>query len=1174
MANQLTDIYLALLDFVEPLRRRLQTPDALEYLFYRYGWTAPMDDAGLTRFRQVATVIAPLEQFVQTAQSLRQKLAANPEASLDASDVATLADAAAHLIRALAEFKPSDLGGLSDPFARAEFWESIAEQVFDDLLEEYLRIYHPGFYLVLRLWNVVRYDATTPTEPSRRPYTRTWFDWAQASSMLQDPLQALKQAYHWGDPAHPFEHQHAIEALKSLLGALHVPARLFAPALKSRAPFPSDPNRGIRDDVSALRVTLLERDFASEKAFYKIGFEVFPALRNGDASPSGLMVKPVLEGGAEKTLPLSDWLDFQFSVAAGIGDTVGFALFPDDASVVGGAPTIGTSVELATRGSGPWYPLGNARTSHVEISGFSVKLSLEGSVDDPEIKLRLACMGAAGAPGCKVVLTLGDSDSFVQKTVDRSGLEFACSPEILWSSKTGFAFNGRPEIAIDVPLSISLGPVTLTDATIELKDGPQTGAGKGIACQVGVGIVGKLGPIAFVIQKMGFIASAVPYSRSDVRALPPGEPAPALGSIGFDLAFAPPKAVGLSVDAGIVTGGGFLGHDGDEYMGALELSVGRIAVKAYGLIQTKLPGGAPGYSAVVVISTEFSPSIQLPFGFSLDGVGGLLGLHRTISIEAVQTALWGHHLDGLLFPKDPITTAPQLMSALDAYFPPAKDRYVFGPLAKIGWASDIVQGELALLIEVPEPLKLLLIGEIQVVEPVEDPQLELHISFDGGIDFGKKLAFFDATIHDSRIVSYPLSGDLAFRYGWGEEKVFALSLGGFHPHFQPPAGFPALKRLAISISSSVAQLEAQSYLALTSNTLQFGARVELTAGTGSFNVHGWLGFDALCERHPLSFTFDLSAGVDLRHGTDVLASVHLDGQLSGPSPWHIAGEASLSLLFFDVTVHFDKTWGDVAGLLAALDPLALMLAALGDRSSFGSVLPAAVRAAGSTAGAPSDATGTVLLDPAGSLRIVQRVAQLGQPISRFNGASLGRTLQLSMDALSVFGSTITQPRSTSEEFAPAQFLELTDAQKLSLPSFSRFDAGVEVGGDAIDLGQSPRTRAVMTPFTYNTTIVDTFAAKRAGNPYVLDASALLAMNDTAGAPRRGLDRYAPPPGSAPRVVLEPERWVVAGVADLALRADIASDGSKLGAQLALERHLVAYPEQRGRLQIVLAEEAT
>jgi hypothetical protein len=506
-------------------------------------------------------------------------------------------------------------------------------------------------------------------------------------------------------------------------------------------------------------------------------------------------------------------------------------------------------------------------------------------------------------------------------------------------------------------------------------------------------------------------------------------------------------------------------------------------------------------------------------------------------------------------------------------------------MAKIGWGDGIVEGEIALLLELPEPLKLLLLGEIEVGVPMERPQLELHISFDGGIDFGKKLAFFDATLHDSRIESFPITGDLAFRDGWDEDGSFALALGGFNPHFQPPASFPALKRLAITIGASVAQIEAQAYIALTANTLQFGARAEITAGTGSFNVHGWLGLDALCERDPISFTFDLSAGIDLRHGTDVLASVHLDGQLFGPTPWHISGEASLSLFLFDVSVHFDKTFGPSAGGVSLPDPLSLLLAAFASQSSFQSVLPASVRAIVSVAAAAADANGALLLEPAGTLRIAQRVLPFGQPLTRFGGAPLGRTVQFTMDGVTAFTTTFQPPPTateefapaqyfefSSEEFAPAQYFEFSDAEKLSLPSFSKFDAGVEIAGDAIDLGSSGRSRAVVKPFTYDTTIFDG-VSQRPGEDYTLGAGALQAMNGRVMAQPTGLGRYALPAGTPSRVTLAPDRWVIAGVNDLALRPDIGSDGSKVGAQLALKRFLAANADQRGQLQVVMFEEA-
>jgi Family of unknown function (DUF6603) len=894
MPNELTDLYLDVLDFIEPLRTRLDEPDALEYLFYRYGWDATMDDAAFTRFREAATIIAPIEQFAQTAEALRTKLDSGSD--LDAFDIEALAGSAGVLIKALAEFGMPNLSGLADPLDRPEFWESVAEQIFDDLLEQYLRVYQPLVFLVLRMWNVIRYDPSAATGPGRVSYTRVWFDWDQAAAMLTDPLQALKQGYHWGDATQPFDYEGALDAIRLAFTALRVPAAPFSPALVT-APIPGDASRSAPKDVLAVRATLLERDFPDENAFYRLGLEVYPALRSTDLVPTGLMVKPILEGGAGATLPLNSLLSFTVATVVSADDAVGLALFPGEVGLVAGAPAVGASLSLQTTGTGPWYALGNARTSHLALSGFLLRASVEGSVDDPEFKLEASFPGAGGQPGVQGVVNLSGADDFVQGTVKSDALTFSFAPDVVWSSKAGLMFSGKPTISLDFPLSASVGPVTLTDLSVALSSAPKTTSASGIELRVGLGVRGTLGPITLAISQLGFAFVITPYARADVQALPAGAPAPTLGAVDVELQFAPPTGVGISVDAaGLISGGGFLEHTGDEYAGAFDLSISGYTVKAYGLIQTTLPTGQPGYSFVAVLSVEFIPGIDLPFDFTLHGVGGFIGVHRTVAVDAIEAALWAHHLDGLLFPADPIAAAPQLIPALGSYFPAAEGRYVFGPLAKIGWAADIVTGEAALLLELPEPLKVLLIGDVQVGVPSDSPQLVLHISFAGGIDMGKQLAFFDAMLHDSRLESYPISGDLAFRYSWGGQAVFALALGGFNPHFQPPAGFPTLKRLAISISSSVARIEAQSYLALTSNTLQFGARVELTAGTGTFNVHGWLGFDALCERNPLAFEFDLSAGVDLRAGTDVLASVHLDGKLSGPTPWHIAGKASLSLL--------------------------------------------------------------------------------------------------------------------------------------------------------------------------------------------------------------------------------------------------------------------------------------
>src|SRR5207249_228782 len=81
-----------------------------------------------------------------------------------------------------------------------------------------------------------------------------------------------------------------------------------------------------------------------------------------------------------------------------------------------------------------------------------------------------------------------------------------------------------------------------------------------------------------------------------------------LGPAQFDVRFKPPTGVGLSVDAGIVSGGGFLYVDSarGEYAGALQLKFADfLTLNAIGLINTKMPDGSPGFSLLIIITADF-----------------------------------------------------------------------------------------------------------------------------------------------------------------------------------------------------------------------------------------------------------------------------------------------------------------------------------------------------------------------------------------------------------------------------------------------------------------------------------------------------------------------------------------------------------------------------------------
>ena len=103
----------------------------------------------------------------------------------------------------------------------------------------------------------------------------------------------------------------------------------------------------------------------------------------------------------------------------------------------------------------------------------------------------------------------------------------------------------------------------------------------------------------------------------------------------------------LTVGTSVVTGGGYLSIDQEkgEYAGLLELSIqNKIALKAIGILTVTKPGQPPNFSLFILITAEFNP-IQLGYGFTLNGIGGLLGVNRTMVLEAMQAGLKSGGLD-------------------------------------------------------------------------------------------------------------------------------------------------------------------------------------------------------------------------------------------------------------------------------------------------------------------------------------------------------------------------------------------------------------------------------------------------------------------------------------------------------------------------------------------------
>jgi hypothetical protein len=303
---------------------------------------------------------------------------------------------------------------------------------------------------------------------------------------------------------------------------------------------------------------------------------------------------------------------------------------------------------------------------------------------------------------------------------------------------------------------------------------------------------------------------------------------------------------------------------------------------------------------------------------------------------------------------------------------------------------------------------------------------------------------------------------------FGEDSNFVISIGGFHPRFSaPPLPFPTPNRVTLTLLDRPnARIQAMGYFAVTTNTAQFGARVELFYGFSFAKLQGEIAFDALFLFSPFSFIVEVSGSVSFKVFGVGLFSIRLELTLEGPTPYRARGRGKVSLLFVSFSANFSITWGDDAPItLPALEVMSLLLREFGKAESWAALIPERNNLLVSLR--PHDPlTGGVLLHPIGTLRVAQRGVPLDLILEKVGNTSPSDGKRFS---LRVRGGALVKVRDAEERFAPAQFRNLSDADKLSSPAFQPEHAGLELASAGEEANTS---RAVQRVVRYEEIIID------------------------------------------------------------------------------------------------------
>jgi hypothetical protein len=909
------------------------------------------------------------------------------------------------------------------------FGQNLRNTILQDALLREFEVDHPDATAGLLIAGLVErvIVAGDPTDPTSPSFVQRTIRLDRLGDLLRDPGNALVGTLGWGSPNPDYNAiEQRISGLLTLFG--------FRAAVQTDST--GDPSL-----TSSILGVQANRSTSPPGLDLTINFDIPDGLDLTFNVRPELAIGVTAQGDIQAGFVITATPPAHVSIAASASATANLA-----ANATLGPVAPDTELVLIGQTGGTRIAVGSIKLT----VGVTLTASTAGITGDPFVSLAIV----AG----HIVVDPSSADGFIQSLTGGASFDGQIDVAAEYSASKGLVFKGGG-LEVDLPLDITFLGIHISGLSIRVA--PTSGGA--IEAQFATSISATLGPVDVAVDKLGL--------TTDI-SFPSGG-----GSLGFvDLSekFKPPTGLGIEVDAGPVSGGGFISFDepNGRYFGALELSVYSISVKAFGIIETKFPDGHTGFSFLIIISAEFVP-IQLGLGFTLLGVGGLAGINRSINTDGLIAAVKKGDLDNVLFPHDVVDNAPAILHDLETIFPPTDGHYVFGPMAKIGWGTPtLVDAELGIVIELPGPV-LAVLGTVHAAIPTADAALvELNLDVAGILDFPKKFFSLDASLHDSRVGDFPVSGDMAMRMYWGQNPSFAIAIGGFNKHYNPPAGFPTLRRVSVDLGENGnPSINLSGYLALTSNTFQTGALLEARVSGGGAELYGFLGFDAIFVFSPFSFEADIEGGVGVKfHGAGFSLQFH--GTISGPSPWHLDGQVCVSILFWDACVGFSVSLGgESKPTLPGLDPwTGSDIKADGTQDVPG--LQPALQNPANWGGNPDTGSFAVVtlvpavpgtsppVDPLGSATVRQKAVPLDLAITKFAGTkpSVSRTFDVQSVTIGQAGqtgsTTVSEPARVSDFFAPAQYQDMKDADKLSSPSFVQLAAGFTISSDAVSVGTS------------------------------------------------------------------------------------------------------------------------
>jgi hypothetical protein len=595
----------------------------------------------------------------------------------------------------------------------------------------------------------------------------------------------------------------------------------------------------------------------------------------------------------------------------------------------------------------------------------------------------------------------------------------------------------------------------------------------------------KLGPVVIVIAGVGIAFGDWESAKDEVKLL--SDQMQHEKSItwavkdNYAVFFIPPHGLGVQIEVGPVKGGGYVDFKGgptNKFAGVLHLSVALgetkgFAITALGIHELSPTGGT---TILGVLGVKFTPGILLSQGLFITGLGGLFGHDRRCDLDAMRFRLSTGSVGRILSLEDPIRNAPTILDDLDAFFPAADGVTVLGLTMRLTWMA-LVNFDIALIFEIARDArtygtsgltKIVILGSAaakSLVKIGNKSCYDLQMDIMGFIDFvDKEIEIHAVLVRSSLMLGlYQITGDVLILARWGNARrsFFLFSLGGFHPSWSAPVALPTMARVGVSTTYGIDSpelrlpginglgvwLRGATYLAITTNTLQLGQRIELGVRVGydigvktEINFYGFFSYDAIIYFDPFWFEVTIEAAIVVRVLGNDLYGVSLLGQLSGPNPMKLRFTSCFRYIFkicLDQVVTFIKRVAEVHEYLADLDD-----ALLEELSKSVNLFVHGVKDTLAVLKG-EEPVNVRVVTPAGELVFKQSLVPLRLQVSKLHGKAIRQgTATYVLEAVTQNLSATIEP--IYDAFAPGSFTTLDKSEALNRPAFEELQSGIRV----------------------------------------------------------------------------------------------------------------------------------